>query len=105
MSVAVKKSTLFLYRQRRLFCLFGALMCVLSCFSVFASASPAPASTDSVDQVLDVMDRFADKAVGPQGVGAKVLTFVTSNPLLLIGVASFILVMLVGLVRRFITGV
>lgn len=104
MSVAVKKSTLFLYRQRRLFCLFGALMCVLSCFSVFASASPAP-TTDSVDQVLDVMDRFTDKAIGSQGVGAKVLTFVTSNPLLLIGVASFILVMLVGLVRRFITGV
>lgn len=104
MSVAVKKSTLFLYRQRRLFCLFGALMCVLSCFSLFASASTAP-TTDSVDQVLDVMDRFADKAIGSQGVGAKVLTFVTSNPLLLIGVASFILVMLVGLVRRFITGV
>ena len=103
MSVAVKKSTLFLYRQRRLFCLFGALMCVLSCFSLFASASPAPA-TDSVDQVLDVMDRFTDKAIGSQGVGAKVIAFVTSNPLLLIGVASFILVMLVGLVRRFITG-
>lgn len=104
MSVAVKKSTLFLYRQRRLFCLFGALMCVLSCFSLFASASPAP-TTDSVDQVLDVMDRFTDKAIGSQGVGAKVIAFVTSNPLLLIGVASFILVMLVGLVRRFITGV
>ena len=104
MSVAVKKSTLFLYRQRRLFCLFGALMCVLSCFSLFASASPAPA-TDSVDQVLDVMDRFTDKAIGSQGVGAKVIAFVTSNPLLLIGVASFILVMLVELVRRFITGV
>lgn len=104
MSVAVKKSTLFLYRQRRLFCLFGALMCVLSCFSVFASAVD-PSTTDSVDQVLDVMDRFADKAIGAQGVGAKVITFVTSNPLLLIGVASFILVMLVGLVRRFITGV
>lgn len=104
MSVAVKKSTLFLYRQRRLFCLFGAIMCVLSCFSVFASAVD-PTTSDSVDQVLDVMDRFADKAIGPQGVGAKVITFVTSNPLLLIGVASFILVMLVGLVRRFITGV
>lgn len=104
MSVAVKKSTLFLYRQRRLFCLFGALMCVLSCFSVFASAAD-PSTTDSVDQVLDVMDRFTDKAIGSQGVGAKVITFVTSNPLLLIGVASFILVMLVGLVRRFITGV
>lgn len=104
MSVVFKKSTLFLYRQRRLFCLFGALMCVLSCFSVFASASPAP-TTDSVDQVLDVMDRFTDKAIGSQGVGAKVIAFVTSNPLLLIGVASFILVMLVGLVRRFITGV
>lgn len=104
MSVAVKKSTLFLYRQRRLFCLFGALMCVLSCFSVFASATD-PTATDSIDQVLDVMDRFTDKAIGPQGVGAKVITFVTSNPLLLIGVASFILVMLVGLVRRFITGV
>lgn len=104
MSVSVKKSTLFLYRQRRLFCLLGAVMCVLSCFSLFASASSGP-TTDSVDQVLDVMDRFADKAIGSQGVGAKVLTFVTSNPLLLIGVASFILVMLVGLVRRFITGV
>lgn len=104
MSVAVKKSTLFLYRQRRLFCLFGALMCVLSCFSMFASASSAP-GTDSLDQVLDVMDRFTDKAIGSQGVGAKVIAFVTSNPLLLIGVASFILVMLVGLVRRFITGV
>lgn len=104
MSVAVKKSTLFLYRQRRLFCLFGALMCVLSCFSLFASASPGP-TTDSLDQVLDVMDRFTDKAIGSQGVGAKVIAFVTSNPLLLIGVASFILVMLVGLVRRFITGV
>ena len=104
MSVAVKKSTLFLYRRRRLLCFFGALMCVLSCFSVFASAAD-PSTTDSVDQVLDVMDRFTDKAIGAQGVGAKVITFVTSNPLLLIGVASFILVMLVGLVRRFITGV
>lgn len=104
MSVAVKKSTLFLYRYRRLFCLFGALMCVLSSFSVFASATD-PSTTDSVDQVLDVMDRFTDKAIGPQGVGSKVITFVTSNPLLLIGVASFILVMLVGLVRRFLTGV
>lgn len=105
MSVAVKKSTLFLYRQRRIICFIGALMCLMSCFGVFASASPTPASTDSVDQVLDVMDRFTDKAIGSEGVGAKVIAFVTSNPLLLIGVASFILVMLVGLVRRFITGV
>lgn len=104
MSVSVKKSISFLYRQRRVFCLFGALLCLMSCFGVYASASAGP-TTDSVDQVLDVMDRFADKAIGSQGVGAKVLTFVTSNPLLLIGVASFILVMLVGLVRRFITGV
>ena len=104
MSVAVKKSTLFLYRQRRIICFLGALMCLMSCFGLFASASPAP-TTDSVDQVLDVMDRFTDKAIGSQGVGAKVIAFVTSNPLLLIGVASFILVMLVGLVRRFITGV
>lgn len=87
----------------RLLAAFCALMCVMSCFC--ASAFAEGAGTDSVDQVLGVMDKFTEKAIGPNGVGAKTLTFITSNPLLLIGMAAFLLIMIIGVVRRFIIGV
>lgn len=82
--------------------LFGAVLCL---FSVFCASAYATEGTDSVDQVLDVMDKFTDKAIGSNGVGSKTLTFITSNPLLLIGMAAFLLIMIIGVVRRFIIGV
>jgi hypothetical protein len=86
----------------RLLAAFGALMCVMSCFCASAFATEG---TDSVDQVLGVMDKFTEKAIGANGVGSKVLTFITSNPLLLIGMAAFLLIMIIGVIRRFIIGV
>lgn len=88
----------------RLLAAFGALMCVMSCFCASAYAAEGDV-TDSVDQVLGVMDKFTEKAIGTNGVGAKTLTFITSNPLLLIGMAAFLLIMIIGVVRRFIIGV
>lgn len=86
----------------RALALFGAVMCFMSCLCASAYATEG---TDSVDQVLGVMDKFTDKAVGSGGVGSKVLTFITSNPLLLIGMAAFLLIMIIGVIRRFIIGV
>lgn len=97
-----KKSVVWLHRHRRAFALFGAVCCLMS---VFCASAFATESTNSVDQVLDVVDKFTSKAIGPSGIGSQVITFVTSNPICMIGIAAFILVMLVGLVRRFITGV
>lgn len=92
----------FVHRRRKLFsCL--SLVLILASF-VVPSCFASEATTDSVDQVLDVMGRFSEKALGSQGVGSQVITFITSNPLCLIGVACFIMVALVGLVRRFIIG-
>lgn len=88
----------------RLLAAFGALMIVMSCFCVSSFAAEGDV-TDSVDQVLGVMDKFAEKAIGSNGVGAKTLTFITSNPLLLVGMAAFLLIMIIGVVRRFIIGV
>lgn len=91
----------FVYRRRKLFSCLSLVLIISSCIvpSCFASET-----TDSVDKVLDVMGRFSEKALGSQGVGSQVITFITSNPLCLIGVACFIMVALVGLVRRFIIG-
>lgn len=86
----------------RVLAFFGAVMCLMSCFCASAYATEG---TDSVDQVLGVMDKFTEKAIGTNGVGAKTLTFITSNPLLLIGMAAFLLIMIIGVVRRFIIGV
>lgn len=98
-----KKSVVWLHRHRRAFAFFGAVCCLMSVFC--ASAFASGATTNSVDQVLDVVDKFTTKAIGQNGIGSQVITFVTSNPICMIGIAAFILVMLVGLVRRFITGV
>lgn len=87
---------------KRAFAFFGAVMCLMLCFCASAYATEG---TDSVDEVLGVMDKFTDKAIGANGVGSKVLTFITSNPLLLIGMAAFLLIMIIGVVRRFIIGV
>lgn len=89
-------------KVKRALAFFGAVMCLMSCFCASAFATEG---TDSVDEVLGVMDKFTDKAIGSNGVGSKVLTFITSNPLLLIGMAAFLLIMIIGVVRRFIIGV
>ena len=91
----------FVHRRRKL---FSCLSLVLIIASFVVPSCFASETTDSVDQVLDVMGRFSEKALGSQGVGSQVVTFITSNPLCLIGVACFIMVALVGLVRRFIIG-
>ena len=88
----------------RIIAAVGVIMCLASCFCASAYATD-PASSDSVDQVLSVMDKFAEKSIGANGIGSKVLTFITSNPLLLIGMAAFLLIMIIGVVRRFIIGV
>lgn len=93
----------FIHKHRRIFSMFGLAMCVMSFLvpSAFAAETAAPGS---VDDVLDVVTKFGDKALGPQGIGQKVITFITTNPICLIGLACFIMVTLVGLVRRFIIG-
>ena len=93
----------YIHKHRRMFSMFGLAMCVMSFLvpSCFAAETAAPGN---VDDVLDVVTKFGDKALGPQGIGQKVITFITSNPICLIGVACFIMVTLVGLVRRFIIG-
>lgn len=93
----------FIHKHRRIFSMFGLAMCVMSFLvpSCFAAETAAPGN---VDDVLDVVTKFGDKALGPQGIGQKVITFITSNPICLIGLACFIMVTLVGLVRRFIIG-
>ena len=93
----------FIHKHRRIFSMFGLAMCVMSFLvpSCFAAETAAPGG---VDDVLDVVTKFGDKALGPQGIGQKVITFITTNPICLIGLACFIMVTLVGLVRRFIFG-
>ena len=97
------KVTNYIHKHRRMFSMFGLVMCVMSFLvpSCFAAETTAPGG---VDDVLDVVTKFGDKALGPQGIGQKVITFITSNPICLIGLACFIMVTLVGLVRRFIIG-
>ena len=97
------KVTNYIHKHRRIFSMFGLAMCVMSFLvpSCFAAETAAPGN---VDDVLDVVTKFGDKALGPQGIGQKVITFITSNPICLIGLACFIMVTLVGLVRRFIIG-
>lgn len=93
----------YIHKHRRIFSMFALAMCVMSFLvpSCFAAETAAPGG---VDDVLDVVTKFGDKALGPQGIGQKVITFITSNPICLIGLACFIMVTLVGLVRRFIIG-
>lgn len=98
----------FIHKHRRIFSMFGLAMCVMSflvpsCFATGAEA-PGAEAPGAVDDVLDVVTKFGDKALGPQGIGQKVITFITTNPICLIGLACFIMVTLVGLVRRFIIG-
>lgn len=97
------KVTNFIHKHRRMFSMFGLAMCVMSFLvpTCFAAETAAPGG---VDDVLDVVTKFGDKALGPQGIGQKVITFITSNPICLIGLACFIMVTLVGLIRRFIIG-
>ena len=93
----------YIHKHRRFFAAFGVVMCVMS-FLVPSCFAADPAATNSVDDVLDVVSKFGDKALGPQGIGQKVITFITTNPICLIGLACFIMVTLVGLIRRFIIG-
>ena len=93
----------YIHKHRRFLAAFGAVMCVMS-FLVPSCFAADPATTNSVDEVLDVVTKFGDKALGPQGIGQKVITFITSNPICMIGLACFIMVTLVGLIRRFIIG-
>lgn len=93
----------YIHKHRRIFSMFALAMCVMS-FLVPSCFAAETASPNTVDDVLDVVTKFGDKALGPQGIGQKVITFITTNPICLIGLACFIMVTLVGLVRRFIIG-
>ena len=93
----------YIHKHRRMFSMFGLVMCVMS-FLVPSCFAAETASPNSVDEVLDVVGKFGDKALGADGIGQKVVTFITTNPICLIGLACFIIVTLVGLVRRFIIG-
>ena len=93
----------YIHKHRRMFSMFGLVMCVMS-FLVPSCFAAETASPNSVDDVLDVVGKFGDKALGADGIGQKVVTFITTNPICLIGLACFIIVTLVGLVRRFIIG-
>ena len=97
------KVTNYIHKHRRIFSMFALAMCVMS-FLVPSCFAAETATPGNVDEVLDVVTKFGDKALGPQGIGQKVITFITSNPICLIGLACFIMVTLVGLVRRFIIG-
>ena len=93
----------YIHKHRRFVTVFCVVMCVMSFLapSCFASETSSP---NAVDDVLDVVTKFGDKALGPQGIGQKVITFITTNPICLIGLACFIMITLVGLIRRFIIG-
>ncbi len=93
----------YIHKHRRFLSVFGVVMCVMS-FLVPSCFAAETASPNSVDDVLDVVGKFGDKALGSDGIGHKVVTFITSNPICLIGLACFIMVTLVGLIRRFIIG-
>lgn len=93
----------YIHKHRRMVSMFAVVMCVMS-FLVPSCFAAETASPTAVDDVLDVVGKFGDKALGPQGIGQKVITFITTNPICLIGLACFIMVTLVGLVRRFIIG-
>ena len=93
----------YIHKHRRFLSAFAVVMCFMS-FLVPSCFAADPATTNSVDDVLDVVTKFGDKALGPQGIGQKVITFITTNPICLIGLACFIMVTLVGLIRRFIIG-
>ena len=97
------KVTNYIHKHRRFFSMFGVVMCVMSFLvpSCFAAETEA---RGAVDDVLDVVGKFGDKALGSDGIGQKVVTFITTNPICLIGLACFIMVTLVGLIRRFIIG-
>ena len=97
------KVTNYIHKHRRFFSMFGVVMCVMS-FLVPSCFAAETASSNSVDDVLDVVGKFGDKALGSNGIGQKVVTFITTNPICLIGLACFIMVTLVGLIRRFIIG-
>ena len=97
------KVTNYIHKHRRMFSMFGLVMCFMS-FLVPSCFAAETTGTTSVDDVLDVVTKFGDKALGPQGIGQKVITFITTNPICLIGLACFIMVTLVGLIRRFIIG-
>ena len=97
------KVTNYIHKHRRMFSMFGLVMCVMS-FLVPSCFAAETASPTAVDDVLDVVGKFGDKALGSQGIGQKVVNFITVNPICLIGLACFIMVTLVGLVRRFIIG-
>ena len=93
----------YIHKHRRFLSVFALVMCVMSVLvpSCFAAETTA---ANSVDNVLDVVGKFGDKALGADGIGQKVVTFITTNPICLIGLACFIMVTLVGLIRRFIIG-
>lgn len=93
----------YIHKHRRMLSVFSLVMCVMS-FLVPSCFAVETASSNTVDDVLDVVTKFGDKALGPQGIGQKVITFITTNPICLIGLACFIMVTLVGLIRRFIIG-
>lgn len=95
------KVTNYIHKHRRILSVFAMALCVMSFLvpSCFAAETQ-----NTVDDVLDVVTKFGDKALGPQGIGQKVITFITTNPICLIGLACFIMVTLVGLIRRFIIG-
>lgn len=93
----------YIHKHRRMFSMFAVVMCVMS-FLVPSCFAAETASPNSVDDVLDVVGKFGDKALGSDGIGQKVVSFITTNPICLIGLACFIMVTLVGLIRRFIIG-
>ena len=97
------KVTNYIHKHRRILSVFAMALCVMS-FLVPSCFAAETASPNAVDDVLDVVSKFGDKALGPQGIGQKVITFITTNPICLIGLACFIMVTLVGLIRRFIIG-
>ena len=93
----------FIHKHRRMLSVFSLALCVMS-FLVPSCFAAETASPNSVDDVLDVVGKFGDKALGADGIGQKVVTFIITNPICLIGLACFIMVTLVGLIRRFIIG-
>lgn len=85
---------------KRIICALSVCMILVSLLAFSCSAAEGDSQ---VDQFVDGAKSMGDAFYGSGGIWTSVINFITANPICLIGLFSFILVLGVSMVRRLFT--
>ena len=91
-----------LQKKRRLFALISAVGIML-CMIVPSFAADITAAPNQLEDAIDEMEGVATAFMGTNGIWQQLINFVIANPICLVGLISFLLVLGVSMVRRLFT--